>query len=114
MKQFSLPSLRDTTQAFCSYVLGKKTYRFVFTWCEEFVIVDMYFIGNGDNNYILRGYPLVPDCDLIRRIKDDEIISGTLFVKNKYNKDCDITQSNFDSDFELVYYDKDEIEILGG
>ena len=109
-----MPGLRDTTQAFCSYVFGKKTYRFVFTWCEEFVIVDMYFISDGENNYILHGYPLVPDSDLISRVKNDDVISGALFVKNKYGKDFDITRNNFDSDFELVYYDKAEISVLGG
>ncbi len=109
MKKFSMPSLRTDTQAFLSCVFNKKTYNFVFTLCEDFVLADMYFLDNGENIYVFRGVPLVPEVDLIRRVKNPDIIKGSLYVKHKYGNDVDITQDSFDSEFELVYYDENEL-----
>ena len=103
MKQFSLPSLQNNNVAFNTYFFNKKNYNFKFEWCETFVLVDIYTIQQGVTVYILKGFPVVAEYNLLERIKKPEIVSGKLFVKNKYEQDIPITKENFSSDFVLVY-----------
>ncbi len=103
MNKFSLPDLKNRTAVVCSYILNKKSYKFKFQWCADFCTVDIYLINNGTNIYILKGFPIVPNSNLLARIKTSELISGYLSIKNKYDKDTDITRELFSKDFELVY-----------
>ena len=103
MKQFSLPSLQNSNIALNTYFFNKKNYNFKFEWCETFVLVDIYIIQDGISEYILKGFPIVPDYNLIERIKTPEIVTGKLFIKNRYEQDIPITKENFSSDFVLVY-----------
>ena len=103
MKQFSLPNLSIKNISFNTYFFNQKSYNFRFEWCESFVLMDIYIVLKGVTTYILKGFPIVADYNLIERIKTPEYIIGKLFIKNKYGQDIPITRENFSTDFELIY-----------
>jgi hypothetical protein len=103
MNQFSLPDLKNKKIVFSTYFFNQKNYNFRFEWCETFFIVDIYFTKNGETKYLLKGFPLVANYNLIERIKSPDLISGSLAVKNKYGNDVVIDRENFSTDFVLVY-----------
>jgi len=76
----------------------------VFQWLDEFGLLSIYVIKDNQKVYLVKGRAMVPDVDLLSRIKDKTLISGQLIIKNKYNEDIKITQSNFHTDFEMEYY----------
>ncbi|MBR6099075.1 hypothetical protein IKP85_04945 [bacterium] len=109
MKKFTLPDLRQgKPQVFSSYVFNQKAYYFKFVWSDSFCLADIYIPKDKGNLYIIKGYPLVPDVDLISRVNNPELISGKLFVKNKFGRDIVPDKNNFSTDFELVYFDESE------
>ena len=108
MKKFSLPSLRSKSQVFCNYIFNRKSYTFNFTWCGEFCLLDIYLAQEYGNKYIIKGFPIVTGIDLIARVKNPQLISGKLFIQNKYNKNLEPDLNNFNTDFELIYYEKGE------
>lgn len=108
MKTFSLPTLRLNSQVFCNYIFNQKSYTFNFTWCNEFCLLDIYLAQEYGNKYLIKGFPIVPGVDLIARVKNPQLITGKLFIRNKYEQDIEPGFSNFNTDFELVYYEKDE------
>lgn len=111
MKKFSLPNLRQSTQqSFYSYIFNGKSYRFKFTDCGNYILTDIYLVQDSENKYILKGSPIVTGTDLLSRVKNPELIQGKLFVKNKYGKDIEPDRSNFNTDFELVYYEVNETD----
>ena len=112
MKKFTLPNLRQAKpQVFSNYVFNKKSYSFKFVWTDEFCVVDIYIPQNGGNLYLVKGHPIVPDIDLISRVKNPNLIEGKLYIRNKFGKDIVPDINNFHTDFELVYYENDETEL---
>ena len=106
MKEFSLPDLTNKSEVFCSYFFNKKKYNFKFQWCDTFCLIDIYVMNEGRNVYILQGYPIIPELNLIERIKNPNLITGKLFITNKLNNGNEITETNFSTDFKLIYYEE--------
>lgn len=104
MTTFQLPNLNLNSHIRLSYIINKKQYNFVFQWLDEFGLLSIYVIKDNQKVYLVKGRAMVPDVDLLSRIKDKTLISGQLIIKNKYNEDIKITQSNFHTDFEMEYY----------
>ena len=105
MTTYSLPNLYTNPNVKLSYIINKKQYTFLFRWLEDFAIVSIYIRRNGVKTYLVSGRAIVPDMDLIARVKDQTLITGKLVIKNKYDEDMEITQENFHTDFEMEYYE---------
>ena len=60
-------------------------------------------LSSGDTKYLLKGFPLVANYNLIERVKSPDIINGNLTIKNKYGNDISINRENFNTDFVLEY-----------
>ena len=103
MKKFSLPDMQINARTFCTYIINGKPYNFRFIWCDSFFYVDIYILQENSEVYILKGFPIVPEVDLISRIKNPDVIEGKLYIKNKFGEDNTPTPEIFNSDFELVY-----------
>ena len=110
MKILKLPKLTNEGQGFCQYNLNNKNYHFEFQWCDNFCLINIYFINENTKNTILKNYPLVRGVDLINRIKNSELISGKLYFQNIYEEDIEPEITNFSEDFELIYYEENEAE----
>ena len=106
MTTFSLPDLYTNPNVKLSYIINKKQYTFLFRWLDDFATVTIYTKRDGVKNYLVSGRALVPNLDLLARIKDEKVITGKLIIKNKYDEDIEITQENFHTDFEMEYYDE--------
>ena len=103
MKKFSLPNLVTNPQVFCTYIFNKKSYNFKFRWCDNFCILDIYLVQDGEKVYLLQGRPLTAGTDITSRVNDQNLINGKLSVENKFGNESDPERSNFHTDFELVY-----------
>ena len=109
MKNFTLPDLRQgKPQVFSSYIFNRKVYYFKFVWVDSFCVADIYIPKDNGNLYLIKGYPIVPNTDLISRVNNPELIKGRLIIRNKFGKDIVPDKDNFNSDFELVYFDETE------
>lgn len=110
MKKFTLPNLRQKKeQIYCNYIFNQKSYKCKFVWTGDYCLADIYLPQDSGNKYIVKGLPIIPDVDLISRVKTSDLIEGKLFIKNKFGKNINPDIYNFHTDFELVYYEKDEL-----
>ena len=112
MKTIKLPAISTDGQAFCTQTLNDKEYKFEFHWCETFCIADIYLAGEEENIYLIKGYPLVLNIDLIERVKNEDLINGKLYFRNIYDEDTAPEKDTFSTDYELVYLENDE-NLLG-
>ena len=46
---------------------------------------------------------MVTGSDFIARVKDDELITGSLYLVNKYGESVEPTQETFNTDFYLAW-----------
>jgi len=104
MKKFNLPDMQTNSRVFCTYIIEGKSYNFRFTWCDTFFLLDVYIIQNETERYLYKGLPIVCGVNIVNRIKNPELIEGSLVIKNKFDEDVDPSPENFKSDFELIYY----------
>ena len=75
MKTFTLPSLRQKSQAFSHYTLNKKVYYFKFMRVDYMFLADIYLPQENGNLYVIRGHQIIPDVDLISRVKNSDLIT---------------------------------------
>ena len=108
MKRFNLPNMQSGFKTICTYVLDGKPYTFQFTWCDTFFLMDIYVFNSGNNEYLLKGAPVVINCDLLSRIIQPNLIQGKLYMVNKFDEDYPPSPDTISTDFELIYYSADE------
>ncbi len=108
MRKYNLPDMSSDSRVFCTYIINGKHYGFRFTWCNTFFVLDIYTANSDGNKYILNSEPLVTGFDFLSRIKQPDIISGKLYLHNKFDEDYTPEPDSLSSDFELIYYAEDE------
>lgn len=99
MKIFQLPNLNEDADVTQPIVIGTKSYTFNFKWVDTFCSLDIIY----QNNYLVKGRAMVIGSNLIGRVKDDNLITGSLFLVNKYSISVEPTQETFNKDFYLVW-----------
>ncbi len=109
MQLLTLPNLTNTPNTNIVYPIGNKSYTFQFKWCGDFCLLSIYIIRGNNNIYLIKGQPITINSDLIARVKDDDLITGSLLFMNKYNISIEPTQDNFHTDYYLIYLPLDEI-----
>lgn len=109
MKKFTLPKMSEKTECTIRYIFNQKTYFFKYIWCDYICLLDIYISQENGNKYLIKGFPIVTGIDLVSRVKNPQLITGKIFIQNKYDKDLQPDINNFNTDFELVYYEKDEV-----
>lgn len=86
-----------------SYALNNRSYMFRFKWCDGFCLLDIYILQNNTPKYLVKGRAITTGSDIIARVKDEELITGSLVYANKYGEHIQPTQANFHTDFYLIY-----------
>lgn len=104
MKHLKLPNLLTNPRARVAYIINGREYIFCFKWCDTFCMADIYIIKDGKKVFLIKGKSLVNGNDLIKRVKDKSLITGSLVVTNKYGDNTEPEINNFHTDFEMVYY----------
>ena len=103
MNKLTLPNLTNKSDTRLSYNINDREYMFHFKWCDTFCIVDIYLIENNTNNYLIKSVPLTLTENLIARVRDNNLISGSLFFLNRYNAPSEPSQDDFYTDYYLLY-----------
>lgn len=106
MNKLTLPNLLNKSDTRMSYNINGREYMFHFKWNGTFCIADIYIIENNVNNYLVKGRALTLSSNLIERIKDDELITGSLLLINKYGASTDPSQDNFHTDYYLLFMEE--------
>lgn len=109
MKKYNLPDMSSDSRVFCTYIINGKHYGFRFTWCGTFFVLDMYTTTPDGNKCILSSEPLVMGFDFLARIKQPDLISGKLYLCNKFDEEYTPEPDSLSSDFELIYYAENEV-----
>lgn len=99
MKTIQLPNLNENADVTQPIVIGTKSYTFNFRWIDTFCVLDILL----KDKYLVKGRAMTTGSDLIGRVKDDELITGSLFLINKYGHSIDPTQETFSTDYYLVW-----------
>ena len=99
MNILSLPNLNENADVSQPIVIGTKTYTFNFKWIDNFCSLDIIY----QDKYLVKGRAIVIGSDLIARVKNDELITGGLFLVNKYGESVEPTQETFNTDFYLAW-----------
>lgn len=99
MNILQLPNINENADISQPIVIGSKSYIFNFKWVGEFCSLDIIY----QNQYLVKGRAMVTGSDLIGRVKNDELITGSLYLINKYGNSVEPTQATFNTDFYLVW-----------
>lgn len=99
MNTFQLPNLNEDADVSQPIVIGTKSYTFNFKWINDYCSLDIMY----QDKYLVKGRAMVTGSDLIARVKDDNLITGSLFLINKYGYSVEPTQDTFSTDFYLVW-----------
>lgn len=104
MNKLTLPDISAKSDVRVSYNINGREFMFHFKWCESFCTVDIYFIENNVNNYLVQGFPLTLGTNLIARCGD--LLSGFLIFCSKYGKSVESAQDNFHTDYYFLYLEE--------
>lgn len=99
MNVLQLPNLNEYPDVSQPIVIGAKSYVFNFKWIDSFCSLDIIY----QDKYLVKGRAIVLGSDLIGRVKNDELITGSLYLVNKYGESVEPTQETFSTDFYLVW-----------
>ncbi len=99
MKTIPLPNIKENADITQPIIIGTKSYTFNFKWVDTYCSLDILL----NNKYLVKGRAMTTGSDLIARVKDDELITGSLFLINKYGESVEPTQETFNTDFYLVW-----------
>ena len=99
MNIIQLPNLNENADITQPIVIGTKSYTFNFKWVDTFCVLDILY----KDEYLVKGRAMTTGSDLIGRVKNDELISGSLFLINKYGHPVEPTQENFNTDYYLAW-----------
>lgn len=103
MNKLTLPNIAAKPDTRQSYNIGGREYMFRFEWCGTFCNIDIYLIENNVNNYLVKSRPLTLSSNIIDRVKDNDMITGSLVLANKYGLTTEPSQDNFYTDYYLLY-----------
>ncbi len=103
MNKLTLPNILNNPDTRIAYNINNREYMFHFKWCSEFCILDIYFIENNRNNYLVKGRALTLSNNLIARVYDNDLITGSIVFLNKYGETTEPSQENFHTDYYLLY-----------
>lgn len=99
MYQIQIPNLNENADVSQQVVLNTKMYTFNFKWVDTFCVLDILL----KDQYLVKGRAITTQSDLIGRVKNDELITGSLYLVNKYDNTTEPTQENFHTDYYLVW-----------
>lgn len=99
MNTIQLPNLNENADVTQPIVIGTKSYIFNFKWINDYCLLDILL----NDEYLVKGRAMTTGSDLIGRVKDDKLITGSLFLINKYGDSVEPTQETFNTDFYLVW-----------
>lgn len=100
MNTITLPDLNENPKTVQPTIIGLKTYTFAYNWMDNgYCALDIML----DDVYFLKGHPMVTGSDLIGRVKNSDLITGSLFLINKYGQKVEPTQENFNTDYYLAW-----------
>lgn len=106
MVTLKLPDLSSNSYVRTTYVLNDRQYTFIFNRCYNICFISIYFIQDNQKVYLLQTRPLTLNTDLFKRIKNDSLVTGSLYLRAKNDNISEITAENFSSDFEMEYEDE--------
>ena len=99
MNILQLPNLNENADVSQPIVIGTKNYTFNFNWIDDFCSLDIIY----QDKYLVKGRAMVRGSNLIGRVKNDDLITGSLYLINKYGESVEPTQETFNTDFYLVW-----------
>lgn len=99
MEQIQLPDLNNYPNVTFPIQHEQKTYTLSFRWIDTFAVLDIEY----DGEYLIKGQALVTGYDLIGRIKDQDKITGSIYLVHKYGASCQPLQDTFAKDYALVW-----------
>lgn len=99
MNTIQLPNLNQEPNSTIPTIINEKSYTFNYLWINDYAILDIYL----NDVALIKGKPLVTGSDLIARVKNDNLITGKLFLINKFGYPVQATQENFHTDYYLVW-----------
>ena len=99
MHTIQLPNLNENADVTQPIVIGTKVYTFNFKWIDTFCSLDILY----KDEYLVKGRAITTGSDLIGRVKNDELITGSLFLINKYGESVQPIQENFHIDYYLTW-----------
>lgn len=103
MQYLTLPNLINNSDTRISYTINNQSYMFHFHWCGTFCLLDIYIIRDNENIYLVKGRAITINNDIIARVKNSDLITGSLLFINRYGYNIEPSQDNFHTDFYLVY-----------
>lgn len=100
MNTIPLPDLNNNPKVMQQTIIGSKSYQFSYRWMNDgYCLLDIML----DDVPLLKGRPMTTGSDLIARVKNSELITGSLFLINKYGQKVAPTQENFNTDYYLAW-----------
>lgn len=102
MNIIPLPNLNENADVSQPIIIGTKVYTFNYKWLDEFCSLDIIY----QNTYLVKGRAMVIGSDLIGRVKNDEFITGSLYLVNKNGESVEPTQETFNTDFYLTWIEE--------
>lgn len=99
MNTITLPNLSEYPKVTQPTIIKDKLYNFNYEWVDNFCKLDIYL----NETPLVSGRAMTTGSDLIGRVKDDDLITGSLYLINKYGHAVQPTQENFNTDYYLVW-----------
>lgn len=103
MITLKLPNLLETPNTRLTYIIDGFQYIFHFKWCNTFCLLDIYVLEDNSEIYLVKGRPLTINSNIIARVNDPDLITGTLYLMHKYNENIEPDIDNFHKDYYFVY-----------
>lgn len=105
--EIELPNILESPKVIQDIALGNREYRFFFNWNSfaNTCFLDLSLIDGNSVINIINGYALVINNNITKFVKNPNVWAGTLFLVDREQQSRDPEQSNFKSDFILVYDD---------
>lgn len=99
MYTIQIPNLNENADISQPIIIGQKSYTFNFKWVDTFCLLDIIL----KDQYLVKGRAITTASNLIGRVKNEELITGSLYLVNKYDNTAEPTQENFHTDYYLVW-----------
>lgn len=99
MNLLQIPNLNENPKVIQPTIIGEKSYNFIYEWVDTFCKLDIMY----NETYLVKGRAMTTGSDLIGRVKDDNLITGSLYLVNKHGLSVEPTQETLNTDFYLVW-----------
>jgi len=108
MEIITPPNLLNNSKVKITYIINNTEYIFRFWWCDTFCLLDIFIIDGFEEVYLVKGRPLTINSDLIARVNEPDLITGSIYLMQKYGFNIEPTQENLHTDYYLVWTNEDE------